>query len=597
MCGYILEISSDLTDKENFMKSNSFLVCRGPDDLRHEIKNFNEYKLQAIFNRLAIQDLSENAMQPMFLNNHSKGIFFNGEIYNFKELKNKYFKDSKKFKTKNSDSELLLFGLATFGIEFVHQLKGQFAIAYLDFEKNKMYLIRDRVGQKPLFYYLKNNRVIVSSNLKSIVSLKNKFKLNKSAVVEYIQRGVVSSPNTIESDIYKLCPGQYIEIDMISKEIKKTKYWSIEDHFSDISFKEEEFLSILQKSIEYRLISDVPVSNFLSGGLDSTALLCLTSEKHNKINSFSIYSNNPKYDESRWIKEVLQKVKTNHTYDIIDNLITFDIVKQSIEIFDEPYFDPSNVPSYVITKEMAKKFKVAISGDGGDELLGGYERFFTESTFIKNLFSKLYIFYPSFLGTGNIFKKNSKNFDERYESYFDDLKFLNFLKIYPVETTPKKYLKDRQYLSSIQKSFLLEYEFYLSEMMMLKVDRTSMANSLEVRSPFVDNDIIEYIASTNLSVMNKENKKYILKNYLSNFFSYEFINRQKKGFVFGLEDWVFSNKKIIIDQILLLQKLNILNIGKYKLNILYLFKTRINAHRIFKLFILSKFIEDIEKNC
>jgi len=565
--------------------------------LRHEIKKFNKYNLQAMFNRLAILDLTENAMQPMFIENYSKGIFFNGEIYNFKELKNKYFKDSKEFKTKNSDSELLLFGLATFGIEFVHQLKGQFAITYLDFEKNKMYLIRDRVGQKPLFYYLNTNRVIVSSNLKSIVRLKNNFKLNKTAVVEFLQRGVVSSPNTIESDIYKLCPGQYIEIDLIDKDLKKTKYWSIEEHFSDKKFNEKEFFSILKKSINYRLISDVPVSNFLSGGLDSSALLCLTDQNHKITNSFSIYSNNSKYDESRWIKEVLQKIKTNHSYEIIENLITKDVVEKSIKIFDEPYFDPSNIPSYIITKEMAKKFKVAISGDGGDELLGGYDRFFTGSNILKNLFSKLYKFLPSFFGTGNIFKKNSKNFNERYESFFDDLKFLSFLNIKPVETTPKKYLKERHNLSSIQKSFLLEYEFYLSEMMMLKVDRTSMANSLEVRSPFVDNELIEYIASTNLEVMDKENKKYILKNYLSNLFSYEFINRPKKGFVFGLEDWVFSNKKTIFDQILLLQKSNQLNIGKLKLNILFLIKTRINAHRIFKLYFLSKFIEDMEKNC
>ena len=254
------------------------------------------------------------------------------------------------------------------------------------------------------------------------------------------------------------------------------------------------------------------------------------NDRNVPINSFSVIYEDKKYDESKWSKLVADKYSNNHENSLLDNTDIVNVINKSIEIFDEPYSDPSTVPSYIISNEISKKYKVAISGDGGDELLGGYLRtneLMMPKRKLLNFLNYFDVFYPNFLGTGNNFKKYSIDLGFALSSYFSDNNFLNLLNFQYQSNFIDKYIKlgDDKYKTLL----LTEYKFYLSEMMMLKIDRTSMANSLEIRSPFVDHRLVEYILKTDNSYYDRRYSKSVLKSYLEKDFDSTFLNRKKNG--------------------------------------------------------------------
>ena len=310
------------------------------------------------------------------------------------------------------------------------------------------------------------------------------------------------------------------------------------------------------------------------------------------INTFSVAYDDQRYDETMWSSKVVQRYKTNHFSEKIFIDDVNEYIDESIEIFDEPYSDPSTLPSFMLSKLISRNYKVAISGDGGDELLGGYLR--TKLTLNNkqlkfNLSEKSFAIYNPIFGTGSKILSKSENLETRYRSFFHDKKLLNLLKINHTNREFKSIFKNQ--ISDYKKLMLFEYKLYLSEMMMLKVDRTSMANSLEVRSPFVDHRLVEYILSTSPSYYDSNNSKVILKNYLATDFDSEFINRRKMGFVFNLEKWIFSNIDKIKDEF---EKLNSYNISKSTINKLSIVKSRINAQRIWRLYFMEKYLRSLD---
>ena len=549
-----------------------------------------------MFNRLSIIDLDESADQPMVSSVNKSIILFNGEIYNHQELREDLIRNKIKFSTSHSDTEVALLGISKFGIDYVKKFVGQFSIVFIDYNSKKISLVRDRVGQKPLFYKVSKDNLIFSSNLKSIVSAEKTYSIDNDALNEYIDLGVVTSPKTLFSDVMKLKPGEIVEFSFNDKEIvcRKKIYWAIEDHIGNETFNLNEFSNILKSSIEYRNISDVPVANYLSGGIDSTALVKMQSEILRKPNTFSIGYKDSKFDESKWFNLVAEKYNTKHIFEMIDNGFKLDDINKSIQAFDEPYCDPSTVPSYYLSKEMSEFYKVGISGDGGDELFGGYKRTIdqlkSKNIFFSIIASFLFRLYPSFLGTGNRIISKSKNYEKSYSSYFSDSKFLKLLDIKNYKNEFNQYIKKNDDLYKMLQ--IAEFKFYLSEMMMLKVDRTSMFNSLEVRSPFVDHRLIEYIISRSSDYIEPTNPKKILKDVISDDFDKEFLNRKKMGFVFDIKDWVYSNIDYL-DEIFKKSDLNnYLNLKKlWKLKI---FKSRINATRIWKIYFLDRYLNDIK---
>ena len=601
MCGFIGQVSFDKINSQEVLNCNNLIECRGPDEKKQltgnssdNFKSNFDFNFSLVFNRLSIIDLSGSASQPMISKQFNSLILFNGEIFNHQDLRKELEKKNIKFFTDHSDTEVLLNGLSYYGLEFLKKVVGQFAIVFFDFNKNNVYLIRDRLGQKPLFYSSLLDSFSFSSNLKSLIALNKDKSIDETSLFTYLDLGVVPSPKTIIKNLYKVRPGEIVKFEFQNNKFKKTniQYWSIEEFVSEEKFDSTKFFELFNDSVNSRLVSDVPVANFLSGGIDSSSLVKSSNDNGQSINTFSVAYDDERYDETIWSSKVVQRYKTNHFSEKILIKEVNKYIDESIEIFDEPYSDPSTLPSFVLSKLISKNYKVAISGDGGDELLGGYLR--TNLTLNNkklkyNLSEKSFAIYNPIFGTGSKILSKSENIETRYRSFFHDKKLLNLLKINHTNQKFKSVFQNQ--ITDYKKLMLFEYKLYLSEMMMLKVDRTSMANSLEVRSPFVDHRLVEYILSTSPSYYDSNNSKAILKNYLADDFESEFINRKKMGFVFNLEKWTYSNIDKIKNEF---EKLNTYNISKSTINKLSIVKSRINAQRIWKLYFIEKYLRSLD---
>ena len=520
------------------------------------------------------------------------GIMFNGEIFNHRELK-KDLEHKFNFKTSHSDTEVLLYGLTQYGTKFLERINGQFAIVFFDFNNEKIYLIRDRLGQKPLFYTHNAKELSFSSNLVSLAKLRDNLEVEEKYLNQYLELGTIPSPNTLFKNIYKVKPAEVIEFSLENRIqlTNKSNYWDIDEFIDDKKFIYEEFVSIFDDAVKIREESDVPISYFLSGGLDSTSIIksAASSKSGKNINTFSIVSDDNYYDESEYSNLVAEKYSSNHSKFSVNSDIDIDLISSVISAYDELYFDPSVVPSFILSKEMSKNFKVAISGDGGDELFGGYKRtlkILNEPPQYKSLFSNLYNIYPSFLGSGTNLNSNSKSWVKRYLSFYEDRKLMNMLNL----KNEIKFFDMYEEKSLNYKNLLkLDYNFYLSEMMMYKIDRASMANSLEIRSPFVDNRLVEYIFSHDESYKNERTTKPILNKYLEKDFDKEFLNRSKKGFVVNTSDWIYKNINHV-DDIFKNGKI-VYQIDKNIHRKLNINKSRINGLRLWKLYFLEKYFQ------
>lgn len=591
MCGFIGVISNKHINNSSIEKSDNFLNCRGPDDHKSIESKLENKNIHFSFHRLSIVDLSENASQPMASKRYNSEIMFNGEIYNHVFLRNELESQGIKFNTSHSDTETLLAGLSVLGNKFLEKVEGQFSVAFLNKDDNTITLIRDRLGQKPLYYTLNKDELIFSSNFKSILSYKKNFTIDEKQISTFLELGCVPSPNTLDKEIFKLEPGELIEISLNDLVIiNKIKYWDIKNFLKDNEFDKNVFFKLFHESVEKRLLSDVPIANLLSGGIDSTSIIkSLHEQGVSKINTYSINNKNKEFDESFWSNKVVDKYKTNHKFKEIDgkNLASSVDPIKVIESFDEPYSDPSIFPSFMIYDQISKDYKVAISGDGGDELLGGYEKihFSMKKGFFPLFIMKLIkkVILPKY-GTGGSLHSISSSPEFSFLSLTIDTKLINLLSLKSTSNFEERFMKKD--IKGLKKLLICDYNFYFSELMLLKVDRMSMANSLEIRSPFLDHKLVEYIVSTNLSFFDVNNPKALLKDYLNTDFDSDFIDRKKMGFVFDLENWIYNNKDFL-NQIILESKLfKIKNVEK-----LFSKKTRINATRILKIVTISLFIK------
>ena len=596
MCGYIGKISLNQIDSKLLDEANHIQVCRGPDETKSlNLQYKDRFNISLIFNRLAIIDLDTKASQPMFSKEHNSYILFNGEIFNFTELRRELEQKGEQFRTSHSDTEVLLLGISRYGAKFLDKCNGQFSFFYMNLNTGKVILCRDRLGQKPLFYKHEDNELVFSTNLISLVKC---LKLNKSDISygslnKYINLGVVPSPDTIFQNIYKVRPGSYLEFNLFKniEFVQEIKYWNIENYIGENQFSNQVFENLFYEACSVRTRSDVPFSSFLSGGIDSTAVTKNLNEVLDSVDTFSIVQKSPKYNEEKWVDFVAHKYNTNQEKVNISNNIYQNEITHSIRAFDEPYADPSSVLTYVLSKEISKKYKVAISGDGGDELLGGYDRFqnsLIKRSILNNLYSKLHNFQPYFLGTGYKFSKYSGDAMKSYFSTLEDTKFSNFLGF-----EKNNYLNESSEhvnIDLIKKLMINEYKFFLSEMMLVKVDRASMANSLEVRSPFLDHKLIEYVVSTDLKNVITSNPKKPLKQFLASDFDNEFLSRKKMGFSFDIENWIYNNINKIEEEINDGYLMNLL--GNKNISNLKNFRTRINSNRIWKLYFIEKYLSN-----
>ena len=591
MCGFQGKISFNDFDTTELITPNEKILCRGPDRTKDLTFRDRGTKASLIFNRLAIVDLSEQADQPMVSRDKNYILMFNGEIFNHKDLRRGLEKSGSTFYTSHSDTEVVLKGFISEGIKFVKKLRGQFSICFIDKKAGRVHLIRDRLGQKPLYYISNSEDLIFGSNLNSVKELLGETSINEKQLLNYIKFGVTGKGETLFNKVKKVLPAEIVTIEYknLSYSVFEEKYWSIEDKIDTKKFVAEEFIDKFSEAVRIRANADVPVANLLSGGLDSTAIVKNMHDQNLDVNSFTVASDNKNYDESLWARKTSLMYQTNHQVSNITDKFDMDLIDAAIGSLDEPYSDPSVIPSYLISKKISEKYKVAITGDGGDELLGGYQRTkisMKHPSIQMRSLSHFYKLYPPYLGTGAKFLSKSSNISTRYKSFLEDN---NLLRLFKIDQNKAENLIESEFVIRDYKSMLLaDYHFYLPEMMMYKVDRTSMANSVETRSPFVDHELIEYIFSHTTEYTEGQSQKQVLKDYLVGDFGKEFVNRKKQGFVFDIESWIFSNVDYFYE--------NILNSGVSKyidltpLRLLKLNKSRINSHRLWKLYVLGKFI-------
>lgn len=565
MCSILGYHNTHLSFKE-CEQFNLSMSHRGPDNSTIKEYIFNNKKLFLGHNRLAIQDLDIKANQPM--ENERFSIVFNGEIYNHIELRTEF---ESNFIT-HSDTETLLALFNRYGIEeTISKLIGMFAIALFDKYEDKLYLIRDRVGIKPLYWTFQNNEFAFASELKGFAPYLKENKSDK-ALIQFMSFGYIPSDSSYYENIYKLKPAHYLIFD--GKNIDIKRYWDIPQNKIDISYEEalEETERLIRSSIKYRLLADVKVGSFLSGGVDSSLVSAIMQEISSiKIKTFSIGFEDKRYDESIYAKEVAKHIGSEHyeykfkADDVLGLLDDLDIY------YDEPFGDSSSLPMMILSKMTKENVSVALSGDGGDELFLGYDRYFLTN----NYFNKLKKVPQSIRSLLSLICKYSrqdklekmsyplKNLTEEnlYSLLYSSIKPWELSKVFKEDFLYASFNKNKiSLLDIVEIKFdgdniidslsRLDFKRYLPDDILTKVDKASMAYSLEARVPLLDHRIIEFAYSLPSDLKLQNGQKMILKEILYKYVPKKLIDRPKRGFSVPLKYW-FRNelKDILYDKI------------------------------------------------
>lgn len=547
MCGILG--TYNYLDKEKFSSSLEKLHHRGPDS--YGILFLNE-KCFFGHKRLSILDLTKNGNQPMLDSSKRYSIIYNGEVYNFKELR---LEVSEYPFQSNSDTEVLLALFIKFGEKMVEKLRGVFAFSIYDAKKDEIYLFRDRLGVKPLYYYYENKQLIFSSEISPIKDLAVKrLTPDYNGYYSFFNLGSVINPLTFFKEIKMLPPGHTIKFSENS--IKLKKYFSINYNENNYTYKEnvEKTIEILNQSVKYRLVSDLPVGAFLSGGVDSSAIVALMRQhKADEIKTFSIDFENKAFSEGNIAKQVAEKYETDHT----NFLVTADDFKKEfyniLDSIDSPSIDGIN--TYFVSKLAKDKgITVVMSGLGGDEVFGGYNSF---ETFSKiKYFKQLLQFIPKsiFKNLNNLTEniklqrileylssKNNPNIDTYL--FQRNLFTENQIKNFTLKTNESNYLntffeKEFFEMDFINDENIVSYfntKFYMCDQLLRDSDIMSMRHSLELRVPLVDHKLVEFGASIPGQY---KNNKMVLLDAVKSLLPVDVYNRRKKGFGFPLGEWM-----------------------------------------------------------
>lgn len=553
MCGILGFINTKLAYSE-IVSLNNKMSHRGPDDSTVKEYLFKHTSIFMAHNRLSIQDLAAHANQPM--ENERYILVFNGEVYNHFEIRAKL--DCNNFKT-TSDTETILCAFTEMGVEnAIKHFIGMFAIALFDKLENKLYLIRDRVGIKPLYWSFQNDEFGFSSELKSFPDYFKKKKSDK-AIIQFVSLGYIPSDNSYYSDIFKLKPAHYLVFDGNSVDIKQ--YWDLPNNKIHISYKEavEETERLIRSSIKYRLLADVEVGSFLSGGADSSLVSAIMQqESKKKIKTFSIGFEDKKYDESIYAKEVARHIGSEHYEYKFKATDVVNLINKLDYHFDEPFGDPSSLPMMTLSEMTSQEVTVALSGDGGDELFLGYDRYFFTNDYLKRL-TKIPQSLRTILST--IFRYSKHDKLEKMSFPLRNLNKENLLSVLSTSIKPwevntifkKDYIHSVFNKENITLLDLYEFKFdgddtldslsrldfyrYLPDDILTKVDRATMAYSLEARVPMLDHRIVEFAYSLPSHIKLQNGNKSILKDILYKQVPKKLINRPKKGFSVPLKDW------------------------------------------------------------
>jgi asparagine synthase (glutamine-hydrolysing) len=497
---------------------------------------------------LSIIDLSPAGHQPLSNKAKTVWITFNGEIYNFQELRSRLIKKGYKFHTK-TDTEVIIHLWEEHGVECLSMLRGMFAFALWDDKQKTLLLARDRLGKKPLKYYQDKNSLIFASELKAILTQKINTSLDHQAIDDFLSLEAVPAPRTGFTSIKKLPAASYLLVK--NNQIKIKKYWQLK-YYPKLKLNQEELtreiIARLTEAIRLRLIADVPIGIFLSGGIDSSLILALMrSLKHQNINSYSVgFAGNK--SELAFAKLVAKKFHTNH-HQVRLTPNSWRLLPKLAQTYEDPYGDPSALPTFLVSRLAGQKNKVVLGGDGGDENFAGYQRY-QKMALPISLVDQIGLGKPEWLikayAAAVIFTRHSESY--RRQLYRSD--FLTAVNLKASQTLLKTH--HRQAKSALDKILLIDINTYLEPVLLPKVDLAGMAHGLEVRSPFLDHQLVEFCARIDSRLkLNLFTSKYILKKAAADFLPREIINRPKQGFTFPLGEWLEGKWRLPVKNLIL----------------------------------------------
>ncbi len=583
MCGIVGYWGSPSIDARSSALMCDALRHRGPDSAGLYFGDAGQLMLG--HRRLSILELSEAGNQPFVSECGRYAIIFNGEIYNHNDLRRQLSSCAKKLNwVGKSDTETLMSCLIYFGIdETLSKISGMYSFAFWDEELKTLDIVRDPMGEKPLYYGHNNNIFIFSSELKALTQVNLfKFELDEGAVSLFLKYGYIPGEKCIYKNMKKLLPGHRVTITDSGKSISEVKKYSkiLNDFGSEISImdqNEDKYIAqadaVLTRSVEEKMLSDRPIGAFLSGGIDSSLIVALMQKTSNrKIRTFSIGFKEPGFNEASYARDVAEHLGTNHTEFILSSSDAQSVIPMLPEIYDEPFADSSQIPTYLVSKLAKNDVDVCLSGDGGDELFAGYTRYsvgynaWRYTSAIPSILKRLLFsdFTARELRKNNFISKSLSNFIgvTHISDKLDKIKVLSaanspedfYQTLISTIQSPNEILNNPSRIDEglnnfqvspdldfITQMMLMDLHVYLPDDILTKVDRASMAVSLEVRVPFLDPNVVKFAGQVPLSLKIKHHKgKYLLRKLLQNYVPQNLFERPKMGFGVPIGDWLID---------------------------------------------------------
>jgi asparagine synthase (glutamine-hydrolysing) len=556
------------------------LAHRGPDAAGYYTNEAQTVGLG--HRRLSIIDLSAAANQPMLSHNGQYVIVFNGEVYNFQEIAKQLHIHPKT----TCDTEIILEAFAQKGPDCVQLFNGMFAIAVYDTAEDALYLFRDRLGVKPLYYFHDGANFSFGSEIKALLQadfIRSSTSINKAAISHFLYSGYIPEPYTIYNEIMKLPAGSYAVVKKDSLEI--TSYWKPEEKVNktpvtNFTSAKQQLNDLLVSSVSYRMISDVPFGTFLSGGIDSSTVTAIAQKNSSQpINTFSISFKEAKYNEGEYARQVAKYLNTNHHEFTVTQTDALQLMDKMLTAYDEPYADSSAIPTMLVSKLARQHVTMILSGDGGDELFMGYGAY-TWAKRLHNPFVAAFRFpvAKALSILGSRYKRAAKVFEytNKYrikshifsqEQYFFSEKELNGLLTPSYKTEilfDEEFNQVARKLSAEEEQALFDIKYYLKDDLLTKVDIASMQFSLEARTPFLDYRVVEFALNLSEDLKMKDGTtKYLLKQVLYDYLPRQMFERPKWGFSIPLVHWLKNDLHYLIDNYLNVEIIQACGVVKY----------------------------------
>jgi len=590
MCGIAgLVDFNERSSREIVYQMTASMLHRGPDGQSEFFEQQDGFQVGLGHRRLSIIDLSHAADQPMAY--EGLMIVFNGEIYNYNEIKEELSNKGHQFRT-TSDTEVILHSWREWGEAAIHKWHGMFAMVLYDRDRRELIAIRDRAGVKPFYYSFRDNLFLFGSELKTLMAHPGYDKeLNPDGVASFLQYGTVPAPQSIFRNTFKLRAGHLLRIDLLKRELVTKQYWNVYDYYNRPKTRISlpgaigETERILEKAFQYRMVADVPVGVFLSGGFDSTCVTALLQKNSmGKIKTFTIGTTDNLLDEAPFAREIATHLGTDHTEYYCTAKEAMDIIPDLPFYYDEPFGDSSAIPTILVSRLARKQVTVALSADAGDEIFAGYDRYDYINRYIKKLqkipapLRKMAARLMENVSSETIpVLRNKAGFHSRYgklKNLLNDPSPGELLKNLSIAFTDKEIMKlfssatgeaarwmwgasalynggelKSEYYDELSLMMAVDYQTYLTDDILQKVDRATMSSSLEGREPFLDQDIIEWTAQLPTDYKyHKSIKKYILKEIVYSYVPPKMMNRPKMGFGIPIADWLAGPLRPLVEE-------------------------------------------------